>query len=237
MQPLIAVLGPSGSGKSQLAARLCRQFGGEIVSCDSMQVYRGMDIGTNKEQFADVPTHLLDWKQPGERVTVAEYQARAYEVIDSFHTRGVLPILTGVAMQYAEAITHGYVFGGPGGQEAQPRYRVLELGIAVSKEALAQKLSHRTERWLKEGLVEEVQSLRGSGVSDAWLMSCGQEYRYVTQYLRGELSLEEAVEKTNASLRQYAKRWRTWYRRPAHQDMVWVEGYEEAKSAVQTFLG
>ncbi len=236
MQPLIAVLGPSGSGKSQLAAQLCRQVGGEIVSCDSMQVYRGMDIGTNKELFGDVPTHLLDFKQPGERLTVAEYQAKAYEVIDALHVRGKLPVLTGVAMQYAEAVTHGYTFGGPHAGEMQPRYRVLELGIAVSKEVLAERLADRTRQWLKVGLIEEVEALRRQGVSDAWLIAQGQEYRYVTQHLRNELTLDQAIAKTNTSLRQYAKRWRTWYRRPAHKDMVWITSYQEAECAVTAFL-
>ncbi|HSI21147.1 MAG TPA: hypothetical protein VLA04_05650, partial [Verrucomicrobiae bacterium] len=205
--PLIAVIGSTGSGKTALAEAIALQVGGELVSCDAKQAYRGMDIGTNKEKDLGVAQHLLDIKNPGERLTVAEYQGMAYQVIDSLQARGVQPILVGGSMLYAEAVMNGYVFDeAKKSNLQQPRYRVLKLGIDIDREVLKERLSARTGEWLKMGLVEEIQRLLQEGVAPEWLDACGQEYRFFTRYVQGEISLEEAVRLTNTSLHQYVKR-------------------------------
>jgi len=89
-KPLIAILGPTAVGKSALALKLAREFFGEIVSADSRQVYRGMDIGTAKPSAAEqqlAPHHLIDLVNPNEPFTLAEYQARAYAIIAQIHAR------------------------------------------------------------------------------------------------------------------------------------------------------
>jgi tRNA dimethylallyltransferase len=233
--PLVAIVGPTGSGKSALAEQLALRFEGEIVSADSKQVYRTMDIGTNKELQLKVPQHLIDIKDPGEKVTVAEYQQLAYEVIDKLHEAGKLPLLVGASMLYAEAVLEGYIFA-PSGKSArrQPRYRTLKLGIAMDRAELRRRQEERTSLWLEQGLLEEIRTLLERGVSPQWLHSCGQEYRYFTQHIQGEIPLAEAVRLTNISLNQYTKRQYTWWRR--HPDIVWIPDVRAAEELVNRFL-
>lgn len=231
---LVAIIGPTGTGKTALAEALALHFDGEIISADSKQVFRGMDIGTAKEKELKVPQHLIDIKEPGERVTVAEYQGLAYAAIDECITRGKLPFLVGCSMLYAESVMNGYVFSGGGkSQKQKPRYHVKKIGIAVEREELTKRLATRTEKWIEEGLLEEISCLLESGVSRSFLDHCGQEYRYFTAHLKGEINLEKAIELTNISLNQYAKRQYTWWRR--HDDIEWVTSVEEAQSSLDAF--
>jgi len=107
---LIAILGPTAVGKSDLALQLAQEFHGEIVSADSRQVYRGMDIGTAKptpDEQRLVPHHLIDLVNPDEPFTLADYQQRAYAVIDAIHARGNIPFLVGGSGLYVRAVLDG----------------------------------------------------------------------------------------------------------------------------------
>jgi tRNA dimethylallyltransferase len=108
--PLIVLLGPTAVGKTALSIELCRRFDGEVVSADSRQIYRGMDIGTAKpspEEQAAVPHHLLNVRQPDEILSVAEYQTLAYTAIDDIHRRGKVPFLVGGTALYLNAVVRG----------------------------------------------------------------------------------------------------------------------------------
>jgi len=111
---LIVLLGPTASGKTRVAVRLAREFGLEIISADSRQVYRGLDIGTGKdlgEYVADgrpVPYHLIDIVNPAEEFSVFDYQSRFHSLFLSLQARGVLPILAGGSGLYLDAVIRGY---------------------------------------------------------------------------------------------------------------------------------
>ncbi len=107
MPPLIVVLGPTASGKSSLGITLAQRFHGEIVSADSRQVYRGLDIGTAKvttEEQALVPHHLLDIVEPNETYTVSQFQHAAFAVIDAILTRQHIPFLVGGSPHYIQSV-------------------------------------------------------------------------------------------------------------------------------------
>jgi len=113
--PVVAVVGPTASGKSDLAVELALTLGGEVVNGDSMQLYRGMDIGTAKlslEQRRGVPHHLLDVLDPGEPATVAEFQGWARESISDCRSRAVPPIFTGGSALYLRAVLDEFDFPG-----------------------------------------------------------------------------------------------------------------------------
>ena len=143
-EPLVVVLlGPTGSGKTALAVELGERFGGEIVSCDSVAVYRGMDLGTAKptaEERARVRHHLVDVTEPDQPFTAGEYSRRARAALKEITARGKLPIVTGGTGLYLRALTEG-LFAGPERQEAL-RAR-LEHSLARSRERQAEGWLHR----------------------------------------------------------------------------------------------
>lgn len=109
--PLIAIVGPTAAGKTALSLDLAEALNGEIVSADSRQIYRGMDIGSAKATPAEqarVPHHLLDLVDPDQVLTLAEYQQLAYRAIDDIHARGQLPLLVGGSGQYVAAVLEGW---------------------------------------------------------------------------------------------------------------------------------
>ena len=107
---MITILGPTASGKTPLAAALARKIGGEIISADSRQVYRRMDIGTGKDlaDYGGVPYHLIDICEPGTKYNLFQYQKDFYDVYQQIRSRGAVPILCGGTGLYIEAVLKGY---------------------------------------------------------------------------------------------------------------------------------
>jgi len=109
---IIAVEGPTGSGKSDLAVLLAQKFNGEIISADSRQVYKGLDITTGKitkEEMKGIPHHLLDIAEPMEQYAVSHFKTDAEKVIGDILSRGKLPILCGGTAQYLDAVTENFI--------------------------------------------------------------------------------------------------------------------------------
>ena len=122
---LVAILGPTATGKSALGLAIAERFDGEIINCDSTAVYRGFDIGTDKVALADqrgIPHHLIDIVDPTEEYTAAQYARDASRVVREVHARGRLPILVGGTGFYYRALTRG-LFPGPG-RDAALRQRL-----------------------------------------------------------------------------------------------------------------
>jgi tRNA dimethylallyltransferase len=126
--PLIAIVGPTASGKSALGLRLAGECGGEIVSCDSLQVYRGFDVGSSKatpEERRQVPHHLLDVAAPGDDFSAADYARRARQAIAEIQGRGRLPLVVGGTGLYFRALFRGLFLGPP--RDAALRARLERL--------------------------------------------------------------------------------------------------------------
>jgi tRNA dimethylallyltransferase len=142
---LVAVLGPTATGKSALGIALARRFGGEVVSCDSTAVYRGFDIGTDKvplAQRADIPHHLIDVVDPVEEYSAARYAREAAAAIRDISARGRLPILVGGTGLYYRALTRGF-FPGPG-RDTALRARLDRIASRKGSECLHRWL-HRVD--------------------------------------------------------------------------------------------
>ena len=121
--PVIAVQGPTASGKSALALDICRQYDGELISCDSMQIYRRMDIGTAKptqQDMAEIPHHLIDICEPNENFSAADFSSKAREAIANVRARGKMPVLCGGTGLYLDSVLKGVSFGE---METDPQYR------------------------------------------------------------------------------------------------------------------
>ena len=230
---LICVLGPTASGKTRYAVQLAMalrgetpgQVGGdvmadsnrpspEIISADSRQVYVGMDIGTGKDlgEYGDVPYHLIDIVPAGAKFNIYEYQAAFAKAYADVRSRGAIPILCGGSGLYIESVTRAYKFEKQNGlpDEALPQ-KPYYIGTLVSREERVARIDRRLEERLEEGLVEEVRGLLQT-VPAPDLIYYGLEYKFVTQYILGELSYEDMVISLGNAIHQFAKRQMTWFR-------------------------
>ena len=294
MDKLIVIAGTNASGKSGLGVELALRYGGEIVSADSRQVFRGLDLGSGKiapGEMKGVPHHLIDVCEPGDFFSMHDFQRMAYAAIDGIIARGRTPFLVGGTGLYVASVTEGYVMsdnppdleyrayletfetpelyemlvkavpdtdvepknrnrvmrlleklhaGDDHVPHNRPRYECLKLGVTWERETLKRRIDERLERRLNAGMIEEVRRLIDSGVSVDFLMKLGLEYRFITQYLTGEISSrEEMVELLSTAIKQFAKRQMTWFRRD--KDILWLDmtgdPMTQASAAIDGFLG
>jgi tRNA dimethylallyltransferase len=140
---LLVLLGPTASGKTRLGVQLARATGGEIISADSRQVYRGMDIGTGKDlaEYENIPFHLIDIIEPGHEFNVFKFQHRFFQAFSAIQTRGRLPLLVGGTGMYLDAAVKGYRLVEVPGNPA------LRLELAdIPMENLAERLKRTASR-------------------------------------------------------------------------------------------
>lgn len=269
---LITILGPTASGKTAFAAALAERLDTEIISGDSRQIYRSMDIGTGKD-LADyivngkqIPYHLIDICEPGYKYNVFEYQHDFFKAFNSIKDKGKLPILCGGTGMYIEAVLKGYkLLDVPPNPElrnslkgksleeletilssyktlhnktdvdsAQRAIRAIEIeeyyktqapdkneyepinsliiGVQIERELRREKISRRLRSRLDEGMVDEVRNILNTGVKPEDLIYYGLEYKFLTQYIIGELSYEDMVSQLEIAIHQFAKRQMTWFR-------------------------
>lgn len=290
---LIVIAGTNASGKSGLGIELAAHYGGEVVSADSRQVFRGLDLGSGKitpEETKGVPHHLIDVVDAGEFYSMADFQKQAFEAIDGIIARGKIPFLVGGTGLYVASVADGYVMsdrmpdlayrneleklsteelyvmlkkivpdtdvdarnrnrvmrvlekihdGDDITPSKEPRYETLRLGVTWDRDILRQRIDERLDRRLEQGMIEEVDNLLKSGVSETFMIKLGLEYKFITQYLKGEYSsLEEMKELLATAIKQFAKRQMTWFRRDASIHWLDMTGdpFAEACEKIDAFL-
>ena len=214
MNQVLAVWGATACGKTAFAARLAYDMDGEIISADSRQVYRGMDIGTGKDladytvNGKDIPYHLIDIAEAGTRYNVYEWQQGFLDAYSDICSRAKTPILCGGTGMYIESVIKAYEFDG----RTFPQFDSLIVGLDISRELRRDKISKRLRARLDEGMIEEVQGLINNGVSTNQLIKYGLEYKFVTLYLLGQLQYDEMFSLLEIAIHQFAKRQMTWFR-------------------------
>lgn len=249
--PLIVIVGPTASGKTDLAIHLAKQFDGEIICADSRTVYKGLSIGTAKptpEQRAHIPHHLLDVVAPCERFTVADFKRLAGRAIDDILGRGKVPIMAGGSGLYIDAVLYDYQFAPEGAQRdpANPRHikkgtalgrhalreNTLLLGLRMEREVLKDQVMRRVDEMVNTGLIDEVRWLLeqypASKAADA------PGYKAFRQYLDSKISLSEAKALFVQNDMQLAKRQLTWFKR--NNSIHWIDNRGEAVELATTFL-
>ncbi len=272
-EPIITVLGPTATGKTGVAVRIAAELGGEIVSADSRQVFRRMDIGSGKDlseyQYngSPIPYHLIDIEEPGVEYNVFRYQQTAYEAMEGIRSRSHRIVLCGGSGMYVEAVLRGYrLFPVPENEtlraelekhtdeeltailasykslhndtdtserprliraieiedyyakhpELSERVRPLQsaiIGLCGNRDHIRERITRRLQARLKEGMVDEVKALLDEGIPAERLIRYGLEYKFVTQYLTGELHYGDMVNLLNTAIHQFSKRQMTWFRR------------------------
>ncbi len=232
---LIVVLGPTASGKTRYAVSLAERLGGEILSADSRQVYRGMDIGTGKDlaEYGSIPYHLIDIAEPGTQYNVWQFQQDFLRAYADIRARGAVPVLCGGTGMYINAVTRGYDFSEKtplsAAREAIPRdgfpQKPFFIGTLVDRDTRNARIDARLDARLQEGMVEEIRGLLERGVPAEVLISYGLEYKFVTLYLQGKLSYGEMRTQLATAIHQFAKRQMTWFRGMERSGALihWVE--------------
>lgn len=246
---LICVLGPTASGKTAYAVRLARALnrlagGAEIISADSRQVYRGMDIGTGKDlsEYGEIPYHLIDIQSAGAKYNVHQFTLDFKAAYEDIRGRGGIPILCGGTGLYINAVVAAYDFASRQPLSAvRPELGVKTffIGTLVSREVRCERIDRRLDARLEEGMVDEIRSLLDGTspgcpigpdgaripVPAQTLLAYGLEYKFVTQYVLGELTYEEMRRLLAIAIHQFAKRQMTWFRgmERAGAHIHWVE--------------
>jgi tRNA dimethylallyltransferase len=275
--PVVAVVGPTATGKTALAVALARRLGGEVVNADSMQLYRGMDIGTAKPDAAErggVPHHLLDVWQVREPASVAAYRQLARAAVDRLRAAGTVPLLVGGSGLYVRAVLDELDFPGTdpalrarldaelaavgaaalherlaavdpaaaaavlpsngrrivralevveltGGPfraslpEPRPHYPAVVVGLDRDPAELDERVEQRVAGMWARGFVDEVAALAADGLREGPTASRALGYAQVLAQLDGELTADEARERTVAATRRFVRRQRSWFRRDA----------------------
>ena len=219
-EPIITVLGPTATGKTGVAVRIAAELDGEIVSADSRQVFRRMDIGSGKDlseyQYNGNPItyHLIDVEEPGVRYNVYRYQQEAFKAIEDIRNRGKRVVLCGGSGLYIDAVLQGYRF------QFQEDAQIVSdpvpsaiIGLRGERDHIRERITRRLQARLQEGMVDEVKALLDEGISPERLIRYGLEYKFVTLYLIGELHYGDMVSLLNTAIHQFSKRQMTWFRR------------------------
>jgi tRNA dimethylallyltransferase len=292
--PVLVILGPTASGKTHLATRVAYELGGEIVSGDSRQVYRGMTIGTGKDldEFVvkgqSIPYHLIDILDAGEKYNVSRFQADFGNAYDHICRNRKIPILCGGSGLYIDSVLREYAFTGipvdeklrlkldqmdhaslellfsklptayslradtstrkrliraieisfflsenpdieAGLSEQGNRYRSICFGLNPPVELRRERISRRLNERLGNGLVEEVEGLLASGLAAEQLVYYGLEYKYITQFLTGELSADEMKRRLETEIHRFAKRQMTFFRK-MEKDGISINWLDSARS-------
>jgi tRNA dimethylallyltransferase len=299
---LITITGPTAGGKTSVAAHLAKRIDGEIISADSRQVYRDMDLGTGKDlsdyivDTIQIPYHLIDIVDAGYEYNVFEYQRDFVKAFTDITSRGKFPIVCGGSGLYIEAVLKGYKLinvpvdetlreelSGKNLEEltdllkkykslhnttdvdtikravraieieeyylqhnsderAYPEINSLIVGIVYDRDTRRQRITERLKSRLNEGMIDEVKRILSQGVSPESLIYYGLEYKYLTQFVTGQIGYDEMFRSLEIAIHQFAKRQMTWFRHMEKNGFTihWIDGFlpmEEKLVQIEKLMG
>ncbi|MFZ5644188.1 MAG: tRNA (adenosine(37)-N6)-dimethylallyltransferase MiaA [Bacillota bacterium] len=285
-KPLLAIVGPTATGKTDVSVIVARNLNGEIISADSMLIYRNMDIGTAKpypEERGGVPHYMIDVVNPDEDFNVSLYCKYIKNILDSIYKRKKLPLLVGGTGLYIRSVVDGYNFTEAGSdpelrekllhecetmgkialheklrgvdpesasrlhindvkrviralevyylsgktisessdRSGSGKYNLKMFGLTMDRALLYERIEKRVDRMILRGLVDEVKSLLERGYSEELTSMQGLGYKEIILYLKGKMTLEEAVDLLKKRTRNFAKRQLTWFRRDNR--IIWID--------------
>ena len=295
---MLTILGPTAGGKTSLAARMAYILEGEIISADSRQVYRGMDLGTGKDlddyivEGKQIPYHLIDIVETGYKYNVYEYQKDFLEAYSEIKKRKKFPVFCGGSGMYLDAVLKGYkLIPVPANNQLRnelenksseelitilksfkkihntsdtnsrkrviraieietfydeskdvddyfPKINSLLVGVKFDRDSRRRRITDRLKQRLDEGMIDEVKRILDSGVSPENLIYYGLEYKYLTQYVIGEITFEEMFKQLETAIHQFAKRQMTWFRGMERKGFKihWLDGYASMKEKTDRVL-
>lgn len=238
---IVVILGPTASGKSDLAVKIAKQYNGEIISSDSRQIYKAMNIASNKitkEEMQAVPHHMLSIIKPDQNYSLYDWQKNTFKIMDRLHKKNKLPIIAGGTGLYICSILQNYDLDPAEPNLRECPYDFIIFGISPDREKLYDKINNRVNRMLDDGSIQEVKKIYKKYPDKKLNSLSGIGYREIIEYLDGKISLDEAIDKIKQNTRHYAKRQMTWFRRMEKQglDIHWKKNITEIKKLLKEFL-
>lgn len=292
MYNLITILGPTAAGKTRLAAELAFKFSGEIISADSRQVYKRMNIGTGKD-LADyivdgntIQHYLIDVLEPDEEFNLFLFNKFFYKSFIDINKKNKIPFLVGGTGLFIHSILKQYDLNEVEIDEEkyselndQPLQVLVEklkkinpvlhnttdllikdrvikailiaennlnknieerteinslvIGVKIEREKIKERITKRLKERLKNGMIDEVEELIKSGITFEKLNFFGLEYKFIGQYLKGELNYNDMYQKLNSAIHAFAKRQMTWFRKMEKEgiNIHWIEGADVLKAS------
>ena len=287
---VIVICGPTASGKTKLGIDVAKLTDGEIVSCDSMQIYKDMTIGTAKptdEERSLAVHHLIDFVEPNQRYSVADYKIDAENTIEDIIKRNKMPIIVGGTGLYLNSLIYGIEYPEvetdleyrkyldervdreglePLYEEARkideeatkkissndrkrilriiemyhstgktkteleeeskkgPKYEYKVFVLSMDRSLLYDRINKRVDLMIEQGLIDEVKNVVRKYDKFPTAMQ-GLGYKEVVQYLKGEITREEMIEKIKQETRRYAKRQLTWFR--SYKNAIWLDAMDK----------
>jgi tRNA dimethylallyltransferase len=245
---ILVVAGPTAAGKTAVSIAMAKRYGGEVVSCDSMQLYKYMDIGSAKptaEEMDGVPHHMVGVIDPRDPFSVAVYQEMAKAAIADIASRGKLPVICGGTALYIAAILDGYRLPGgalPPRSYDTPRIRQnpdapdsftppfavkpLIMGMYFPRTEVRKRIEARLDARLQNGMIEEIRHLHDDcNVAYETMEFFGLEYREISLFLQNHGTYDEMRSTLLNRIRQFAKRQDIFFRkleREGHQ-IYWIK--------------
>lgn len=303
MKPMVILTGPTAVGKTELSLRLAKALDGEIISADSMQVYKKMDIGTAKirsEEMQGIPHYLVDCLDPSEEFHVAKFQEMAKDALNQIYGKGKIPLIVGGTGFYIQSVLydidfteekgdvsyrefleqkaekegkealfqmlckidpasaekihpnnrkrviralefyklHGYPISQHNEAEAKKEspYHFVYFVLNHKRDVLYERINQRVDLMIQEGLIEEVRTLQQQGYKKDMVSMQGIGYRQVFEYLEGNCSLDETIDKIKKDTRHFAKRQLTWFGREKSVCMVDKSKFETEAEVLSYML-
>lgn len=285
----VIVLGPTAVGKTSIGVYLANKFNGEIISVDSRQVYRYMDIGTGKDLHEynlgnkKIPYHMIDIINPTEEFDLFKFITYFNESFEEIEKRNKLPVIVGGTGMYLHSIIKRYELTEVNFNERLDELNRMEheklvqilkqkvgslhnqsdlkdkertikaiiiaeekegnkikakdispfiIGVTDEKDKIKKRITERLKKRLKEGMIEEVEGLLRMGVTHNKLLFFGLEYKFISLFLRGELTYNDMYQKLNSAIHNFAKRQMTWYRKMEKEGIKinWIEAGDKRKA-------
>ena len=300
---LIIITGPTASGKTSLATQLAYDINSEIISADSRQIYRGMDIGTGKDlseykiHDTKIDYHLIDILDPMKNYSVYDFQQDFYSAYRTIRNKNKIPILCGGTGLYIESTLLNYDLSTKPPPNKKLREKLEELdkeellevlaslssskkmeqmlletkkqiirnieilknnstnsgfklapmkdnaiifSIDIDRELLREKIKQRLIERIDVGMIEEVEQLINQGMPIDRLEYFGLEYKFIGKYLKSEITKENMIIDLTTSIRKFAKRQRTWFRRMEKRgiNINWIgpKDYKKLKAVVNQYI-
>ncbi len=247
---LLVIVGPTASGKSELAMQIAEEFDGEIITADSRTVYKGMDIGTAKPSKADQQKIIhwgLDLVNPGEKFSVKQFKDYAATAIGEIQARRKLPILVGGTGLYINSVLFDYQFKADAKRDPRnPRHGLkkqqedsqlvpgtLVVGITVERPAPEKRIQDRVQAMVKEGFIDEVKNLAKKYPPELEVFRA-PGYAPFLQYIAGQIELPQATRLFIQGDLRLAKKQKTWLKK--NKFIHWFEDPQVAFEYIKTQL-